>query len=117
MALKLDCDGSYTSFLAAKRLVVPPAGFACGPLPPSLFAFQADAVRWALERGRAALFFDCGLGKTAMQVTWAAEVARYNRATTKGELLICEECQAAKRRASEAARSRRSYAARKAVGA
>lgn len=36
-----------------------------------LFGFQADLVRWALRKGRAAIFADTGLGKTFMQVEWA----------------------------------------------
>jgi superfamily II DNA or RNA helicase len=39
-----------------------------------LFPFQADIVRWALRRGRAAIFADCGMGKTAMQLEWARQV-------------------------------------------
>jgi superfamily II DNA or RNA helicase len=39
-----------------------------------LFPFQRDIVKWALRRGRAALFADCGLGKTPMQLSWADQV-------------------------------------------
>jgi hypothetical protein len=39
-----------------------------------LFPFQRDIVKWALRRGRAAIFADCGLGKTPMQLSWAAQV-------------------------------------------
>lgn len=39
-----------------------------------LFPFQADIVKWALRRGRAAIFADCGLGKTPMQLEWAAHI-------------------------------------------
>lgn len=45
-------------------------------LNPALYPFQKDIVRWALAKGRAAIFADCGLGKTAMQLTWANEVCR-----------------------------------------
>lgn len=41
-----------------------------------LFDFQSDLVAWALDRGRGAIFADCGLGKTAMQLVWADHVAR-----------------------------------------
>jgi hypothetical protein len=64
----------YAEFLATKRLAVPPSGFDCGPLPGWLFDFQRDIVRWALARGRAAIFADCGMGKTAMQLEWADKV-------------------------------------------
>ena len=40
-------------------------------LNPMLYNFQRDIVRWALAKGRAAIFADCGLGKTAMQLVWS----------------------------------------------
>jgi hypothetical protein len=43
---------------------------------PFLFDFQRALTTWALERGRAAIFADCGMGKTAMQLTWAENVVR-----------------------------------------
>jgi superfamily II DNA or RNA helicase len=36
-----------------------------------LYPWQSAIVRWALRKGRAAIFADCGLGKTFMQVAWA----------------------------------------------
>ncbi len=41
------------------------------PLPSELYDWQAAIGRWALKKGRAAIFADCGLGKTFMQVAWA----------------------------------------------
>jgi hypothetical protein len=41
----------YADFLATKRLVVMPSGFAAGELPAGLFPFQCDIVRWACRRG------------------------------------------------------------------
>lgn len=41
-----------------------------------LFDFQRDLVEWAVRMGRAAIFADCGLGKTAMQLSWADNVYR-----------------------------------------
>ena len=43
-------------------------------LNPMLFPFQRHIVRWALKKGRAALFADCGLGKSPMQLEWAQRV-------------------------------------------
>src|SRR5207237_6830960 len=40
-----------------------------------LMPFQSAIVRWALRRGRAAIWADCGLGKTFMQLEWAKNVA------------------------------------------
>lgn len=49
-----------------------------------LYDFQKDIVKWALSKGRAAIFADCGLGKTAMQLEWASVVC----ARTGGNVLI-----------------------------
>ena len=46
-------------------------------LNPALYPFQRDIVRWALAKGRAAIFADCGLGKTAMQLEWANQVCQH----------------------------------------
>jgi DNA modification methylase len=65
----------YQEFIAKKALVNVPTGLTEIPaLNPMLYDFQADLVRWALRRGRAALFCDCGLGKTPMQLEWAKHV-------------------------------------------
>ena len=68
---------SYADFLARKGRRVGDAGTAAGALHPALFPFQRDIVAWALRRGRAAVFADCGLGKSLMQLAWAdAQPAR-----------------------------------------
>lgn len=63
----------YQAFLAQKRIVAPTIGrdVDTGDIHPALFDFQRDLVRWAVRKGRAALFADTGLGKTRMQVEWA----------------------------------------------
>lgn len=61
----------YGAFLAAKAPTVASVGFDGIQLGEYLFPFQRDIVRWALRRGRAALFSDCGLGKTISQLEWA----------------------------------------------
>lgn len=45
-------------------------------LNPKLFNFQKDVVRWALAKGRAAIFAACGTGKTAMQLEWANQIVK-----------------------------------------
>jgi len=45
----------------------------------TLFPFQRKIVHWALRKGRAALFEDCGLGKTFQQLEWARFVLEYTR--------------------------------------
>lgn len=66
---------NYAQFLAKKAIADPPTGLREIPeLNPQLFDFQRDITRWALRRGRAAVFADCGLGKTPMQLEWARHV-------------------------------------------
>ena len=65
----------YRSFLSQKGKADPATGLASVPaLSRALFDFQRDITAWALRRGRAAVFADCGLGKTPMQLEWARHV-------------------------------------------
>lgn len=76
---------NYADFISAKQRHAPAVGFApTRPLSSALFHFQRDIVSWALRRGRAALFEDCGLGKTLQQLEWAAQVHEH----TGGRILI-----------------------------
>ena len=43
-------------------------------MPEFLFPFQRALTTWAIEKGRCAIFADCGLGKTPMQLVWAQNV-------------------------------------------
>jgi hypothetical protein len=62
----------YARFLESKALVVRSSGRDVEPeaIHPSLFGFQRDMTRWALRKGRAALFESTGLGKTRQQIEW-----------------------------------------------
>ena len=76
MALALDRSrgsmNEYSEFLKKKQVSDTATGLQHVPaLNPMLFSHQADMVRWALRRGRAALFADCGLGKSPMELEWA----------------------------------------------
>lgn len=66
----------YAEFLAHKRLVTVPSGFQVSrsSLNPMLFDFQSDIARWALAKGKCAIFADCGLGKTPMELEWSWQV-------------------------------------------
>ncbi|MDD2858874.1 MAG: DNA methyltransferase [Candidatus Nanopelagicales bacterium] len=63
----------YSEFLAGKKRVVLACGRIIGldEINPVLFPFQRDLTRWAVRKGRAAIFADTGLGKTLMQLEWA----------------------------------------------
>lgn len=64
---------SYADFLIAKTAIAHGEGVTVddADINPVLFPFQRDLTRWALRKGRAAIFADTGLGKTFMQVEWA----------------------------------------------
>jgi len=68
---------SYSEFIESKSQAGADRGFEPVFMPPQLFEFQRSLVEWAVRKGRAAIFADCGLGKTAMQLTWAENVARH----------------------------------------
>jgi superfamily II DNA or RNA helicase len=68
---------TYAEFLDRKLHTGADHGFEPVFMPPQLFDFQQALVQWAVRKGRAAIFADCGLGKTAMQLTWAENVARH----------------------------------------
>lgn len=65
---------TYQEFLARRAQLDGDHGFDPTTLPGFLFPFQADLVTWALRKGRGALFADCGLGKTPMELVWADNV-------------------------------------------
>ena len=77
---------TYKEFLENKRFVLESSGFDIdkSELNPMLYDFQKDIVRWALKKGKACIFADCGLGKTPMQLSWAYQVHKH----TGGKILI-----------------------------
>jgi len=66
----------YDAFLDQKAQVGADAGFDPSWMPGELFDFQRALVEWAQRKGRAAIFADCGMGKTPIQLTWAENVVR-----------------------------------------
>ncbi len=76
----------YRDFLRKKQMKSTDYGFGVKKekLNPNLFDWQREVVRWALKKGRAALFEDCGLGKTLQSLSFADEVVKH----TGGKVLI-----------------------------
>lgn len=72
----MNAHVDYRSFLDRKAQLGQMAGFEPVEIPNFLFGFQKTLVDWALRKGRAAIFADCGLGKTPMQLVWADNVVR-----------------------------------------
>ncbi len=67
----------YQQFVNDKLSTVPPTGLQDFTLCGGEFEHQEALTRWALKRGRAAIFADTGLGKTRMQLAWADAVHRH----------------------------------------
>jgi len=76
----------YADFLKAKTKAVPDAGFPVEltALNKMLFEWQKIIVRWAILKGKCALFLDTGLGKTFCQLEWAYQICK----KTKGNVII-----------------------------
>lgn len=64
----------YSVFLQRKTHLENKAGFDPLFMPDFLFPFQRALVTWAVEKGRCAIFADCGLGKTPMQLVWSQNI-------------------------------------------
>lgn len=75
----------YQDFIARRTQLGGDHGFDPLWVPDFLYGFQAELVRWAIRKGRGAIFADCGLGKTPMQLVWAQNVATH---TGKPVLII-----------------------------
>lgn len=76
---------SYENFIASKIKPVMAVGFDA-QVSDRLFDFQKWIVKNALRQGRYAIFADCGLGKSAMQIEWAHQVEQH---TGKPVLILC----------------------------
>ena len=74
----------YSTFLDRKAHIGGDHGFEPLFMPDFLFDFQQSLIEWQCRKGRGAIFADCGLGKTPMQLVWAENVVR----KTNGNVLI-----------------------------
>lgn len=75
----------YHEFLQQKQQYGAKSGFEPNWMPGFLYDFQQYLVDWAVNLGRAAIFADCGLGKTPMQLVWAQNVVQH---TNKPVLIL-----------------------------
>jgi superfamily II DNA or RNA helicase len=77
---------NYDEFIQSKQAKTVPVGFDPKGLNRHLFPFQKEIVEKACRRGRYAIFADCGLGKTLMQLEWAHQVVQE---TGQNVLILC----------------------------
>jgi hypothetical protein len=75
---------SYDAFIAHKAQLGSDSGFDPVFVPSFLFDFQTALLDWSVRHGKSALFADCGLGKTPLQLVWAENIVR----KTNGRVLI-----------------------------
>lgn len=71
---------NYAEYLDTKRIISKNAGHEIKENISFLYDFQQAITRWAVRKGRAAIFADCGLGKTPMQLAWARSVVNETNA-------------------------------------
>ncbi len=71
-----ESSKSYQAFIQSKTHLAGSFGFDPIFMPEILFGFQQSLTTWAIRKGRGAMFADCGLGKSFMQLTWAENVVR-----------------------------------------
>jgi DNA modification methylase len=90
----------YDQFITEKTRRFTSHGFEPLSITAPLFEWQSHVVKWAVRNGRAALFEDCGLGKTAQQLEWASQVCRH----TGGSVIILTPLSVARQTANEAAK-------------
>lgn len=67
----------YRAFLESKTHLADKGGFEPTYMPEHLFDFQAELVEWSVRHGRPAIFADCGLGKTPMELAWARNITEH----------------------------------------
>ena len=90
----------YQMLLERKRHAYEDAGFTPVFMPDQLFDFQRALVEWSVKKGRAAIFADCGLGKSAMQMTFAQNIVQQ----TNGRVLVLTPLAVAPQMVEEAAK-------------
>lgn len=87
----MDLLDNYDAVIARKSLQRSFEPAPCGELAPHLFPFQRDLVGWALRRGRAAIFADCGLGKGPMLLEWSRQVSEAGRVLILAPLAVSDQ--------------------------
>jgi hypothetical protein len=78
-------NNTYETFIDRKSQLAGNFGFDPIWMPDEAFDFQRHLIEWICRKGRGAVFADCGLGKTLMQLTWCENV---HRKTGKPVLLL-----------------------------
>ena len=89
----MNAQLEYSDFIKTKQSSFIESGFKPDNLNKNLYDFQSYIVDIALQKGRFAIFADCGLGKTLMQLSWAEKVAEktQNPVLILAPLAVCDQ--------------------------
>lgn len=82
---------NYEDVIAAKSASVHFGSVEHGAIHEGLFPHQRDIVRWALRKGRAAIFADTGLGKSFIALEWARHVSQHGRVLMLTPLMVARQ--------------------------
>jgi superfamily II DNA or RNA helicase len=96
----IDTRDEFNSFIERKTHLTGDFGFDPLFIPDQAFGFQQHLIEWSCRKGRAAVFADCGLGKTMMQLAWCENVVR----KTNGNVLLLTPLAVGAQTVREAAR-------------
>lgn len=90
----------YENFLLNKFQAAKPRGFDVSEsdINPKAFKFQNATIRWGLQLGCAALYEECGMGKTLQELEWAHQVSKH----THKPVLMLEPLAVAQQTVNEA---------------
>ncbi len=75
---------SYNDFLVSKTHDRTFSGFDPSYIPEFLFPHQKSLLEWSVQKGKGAIFADCGMGKTPISLAWAQNIIE----KTNGRILI-----------------------------
>jgi len=67
---------SYEQFIRSKTQHAGGDGFNPSKLPAWMYDYQSALTEWACNRGRSAVFADCGMGKTAIELAFGEQVVK-----------------------------------------
>jgi len=65
----------YNEYLSSKHVAAPVAGFNIEDINPAMHLHQPVITKWAIRKGRSAIFAGTGMGKTFMELEWARHVS------------------------------------------
>ncbi len=82
---------AYQEFVTNKLTSAETTGIEVADINPDLFPHAQDLTRWALRRGRAAIFAGTGMGKSSMLAEWSRHVSKFGRVLVAAPLAVAQQ--------------------------